>query len=112
MRDHKRASGEKQKQDQENEWLKDSRKWFKDLVALANEVSRAAGVVDECTHEQRDTLLQAVEPRMLMYVRGGGRALFNLANRLAELIGEEVEQFATKPIRRAEAEETRAQVAA
>jgi hypothetical protein len=109
MRDHKRASGEKQKQDQEEDWLKHSRKWFEDLVVLANEVSSAAGVVDECTPEQLDTLLQAVDPGSLMYVRRGGRRLFKLANHLAELLGEEAEPFAPEPIardRRAEAEAT------
>ena len=112
MRKQVYAAEEKRKQDQEDDWLKHSRKWFKDFVALANEAIRAAGVVAECTPEQLDTLLQAVEPGLLMYLRGGGRCLFNVANQLAELLGEEVEQFATKPIRRAEAEEATAQVAA
>jgi hypothetical protein len=109
IRDHKNVAGKKQKQDQESDWLKHSRKWFKDLVTLANEVHRATDVVNGCTPEQLENLLEAVDAGSLMYLRGGGRSLFNLANHLAELLGEEVEQFATKPItlaRRAEEGET------
>ena len=115
MREHNGKAKEAKEAEQEDDWLKHSRKWFKDLVALANDVARAAEVPNQSTSNQLETLLQAVEPRMLMYLRGGGRALFNLANHLAELLGEEVEQFAREPIgrdRRAEAEEATAQVAA
>jgi hypothetical protein len=109
MRKYEGAAEEKQKQDQEDDWLKHSRKWFKDLVALANEVHRAACVADECTSEQLDNLLQVIDPGSLMYLHGAGRRLFNLANHLAELLGgEEVQQFETQPIiraRRAEAQE-------
>jgi len=52
-----------------------------------------AGVVDECTPEQLENLLQVVDPTALMFVRGGGRRLFKLANHLAELLGAEVEEF-------------------
>jgi hypothetical protein len=114
MRKLKGTAKEKQQQDQEDEWLRDKRRWFSDLVAVANEASRVAGVVDECTPEQLENLLQAVDPGSLMYVRGGGRRLFKLANHLAELLGEEVEEFSTTKasvtIKRAHPEAT-AQVA-
>jgi len=97
-------------QEQEDEWLKHDRKWFKDLVAIANEAARAAGVLDEYTPEQLDKLRQAVDPKLLMYVRGGGRMLFRVANRLAELLGEDLEE-ASAPVERARQEE-RAQAAA
>ena len=97
-------------QEQEDEWLKHDRKWFKDLVAIANEAARAAGVLDEYTPEQLDKLRQAVDPKLLMYVRGGGRMLFRVANRLAELLGEDLEE-ASAPIERPHPEAT-AQVAA
>jgi len=45
-----------------------------------------------------------------MYVRGGGRMLFRVANRLAELLGEDLEE-ASAPVERARQEE-RAQAAA
>ena len=109
MRKQVYAAEEKRKQDQEDDWLKHSRKWFKDLVALANEAARAADVPNQCTPDQLENLLKAVDPRMLMFMHAGGRALFNLANHLAELLGgEEVQQFAREPIareRRAEAAE-------
>ena len=97
-------------QEQEDEWLKHDRKWFKDLVAVANEASRVASVMDQCTPEQLDKLRQAVDPKLLMYVRGGGRMLFRVANRLAELLGEDLEE-ASAPIERPHPEAT-AQVAA
>ena len=97
-------------QEQEDEWLKHDRKWFKDLVAIANEAARAAGVLDEYTPEQLDKLRQAADPKLLMYVRGGGRMLFRVANRLAELLGEDLEE-ASAPIERPHPEAT-AQVAA
>ena len=112
MRELKGAAKTKQEQEQEqeDEWLKHDRKWFKDLVAVANEASRVAGVLDEYTPEQLDKLRQAVDPKLLMYVRGGGRMLFRVANRLAELLGEDLEE-ASAPVERARQEE-RAQAAA
>ena len=79
----------KQQQEQENAWLRDNRRWFNDLVAVANEASRVAGMVDLDDAEQLDKLLQAVDPGSLMYVRGGGRMLVNLADRLEALIEEQ-----------------------
>ena len=112
MRELKGAAKTKQEQEQEqeDEWLKHDRKWFKDLVAIAIEAARAAGVLDEYTPEQLDKLRQAVDPKLLMYVRGGGRMLFRVANRLAELLGEDLEE-ASAPIERAR-QEARAQAAA
>src|SRR6516165_8282156 len=113
MRRHRGTEKEKQKQDQEDEWLRDNRRWFNDLVALADEVSRAVDVVDECTPEQLDNLLRAVDPKMLMYVRGGGRRLAGLADRLEALLEEQEVSApveASPPIERAPAEAT-AQVA-
>jgi hypothetical protein len=109
MRELKGTAKEKQ-QDQEDEWLKDDRKWFKQLIAIANEASRVASVIDEYEPEQLDKLRQAVDPKLLMYVRGGGRMLFRVANRLAELLGEDLEE-ASAPIERPHPEAT-AQVAA
>jgi hypothetical protein len=51
-----------------------------------------------------------IDPKLLMYVRGGGRMLFRVANRLAELLGEDLEE-ASAPIERPHPEAT-AQVAA
>jgi hypothetical protein len=110
IRELKGNAKEKQQAEQEDEWLKHDRKWFKDLVAVANEASRVAGVLDEYTPEQLDKLRQAVDPKLLMYVRGGGRMLFRVANRLAELLGEDLEE-ASAPIERPHPEAT-AQVAA
>jgi hypothetical protein len=93
----KRAAKEKQQQEKEDEWLKHDRKWFKALVEVANEASRVAGVMDQYEPEQLDKLRQAIDPKMLMYVRGGGRMLFRVANRLAELLEVDLEE-ASAPI--------------
>jgi hypothetical protein len=82
-RRHRRAAEGKAQQEQEDDWLKHNRKWFKDLVVLANEACRAAGVAFDCTPEQLENLLQAVDPNMLMVVQGGGRMLVKLAGYLA-----------------------------
>jgi hypothetical protein len=105
VRKHKGTA--KQKQDQEDEWLRDTRRWFRDLVAAANEASRVAGNVDldECTSQQLDNVLQAIDPASLMYVRRGGRMLFKLANDLAELLGVDAEE-ASVPIERVHPEPT------
>jgi hypothetical protein len=105
MRKLKGNAKEKQQIEQEDEWLKHDRKWFKDLVAVANEASRVANMLDEYTPEQLDNLLQAVDPTALMYVRGGGRMLFRVANRLAALLGVDAEE-ALGPIERARQEAT------
>jgi len=110
MRKLKGSAKKKQQEEQENEWLKHDRKWFKDLVAIASEASRVAGMLDEYTPEQLDKLPQAIDPELLMCVRGGGRMLFRVANRLAELLGEDLEE-ASAPIERAR-QEARAQAAA
>jgi hypothetical protein len=89
VRKHKGNAKEKQQQEQENEWLRDNRRWFNDLVALGHQASRMAGVVDECTPEQLDNLLQAINPGSLMHVRGGGRMLIDLAARLEALLAEQ-----------------------
>jgi hypothetical protein len=111
VRKIKSAEEEKQEQEQADEWLKHDRKWFKDLVAIATEASRVASFLDEYTPEQLDKLPQAVDPNLLICVRGGGRMLFRVANRLAELLGEEVEEFTSARIERTH-QEASAQAAA
>jgi hypothetical protein len=97
MRKHNGTAKEAKEAAQESQWLKHYRKWFKDLVALANDASRAADVPDLCTSEQLADLLQAVDPKALMHIRAAGRRLFNLGNQLAKQLGEEVQQFARAP---------------
>jgi hypothetical protein len=80
---------EKRQQDQEDDWLRDNQRWFKRVCTLANEASKAASVVFNCTPEQLDNLLRAVDPNMLMYIQGGGRSLVDLARHLARLLDAE-----------------------
>jgi hypothetical protein len=101
MRKLKGTAKEKQAQEQEDAWLKHNRKWFKDLVALANEATSAAGVPFQCTPEQLDNLLQAVDPGLLSYVRRSGNALLKLADYLEGLLEEAAEQEHSAPIARA-----------
>jgi hypothetical protein len=74
---------------QEAEWLRRDKKLFKDLVTLANDATRAAAFAYECTtDDQWRGFLKAIEPAQLMYVRGGGRMLVNLADLLEALLEE------------------------
>jgi len=68
-----------------------------------------ADVTDQCTSEQLDNLLQAVDPDLLMYVRGAGKRLVALADNLEQLLEEEeaaeqAEQEHSAPIQRAHPE--------
>jgi hypothetical protein len=93
MHKHNGTAKEAKETAQESQWLKHYRKWFKDLVALTNDVTRAADIPNQCTETQLVSLLQVVDPKALTYLWRSGRVLFNLANQLAELLGEEVEPF-------------------
>jgi hypothetical protein len=90
MRKHKNGGQEKKEAAQEAEWLRHNRKWFKDLVTLANEATSAAAFAhNECTtDEQWRRLLDAIEPGQLMYVGRGGRMLVWLADLLERLLEE------------------------
>src|SRR6516225_7986759 len=105
VRKFKGTAKEKQQQEQENEWLRDNRRWLKDLVAVANDASRVAGTVDM----DEDELLPAVDSGSLMYVRAGGRMLFRVANRMDERLGEEVEEFDARERRERAHQEASAQ---
>jgi hypothetical protein len=89
-----KGTEEKQEQEtkaaQEAEWLRHNRKWFKDIVTLANEATSAAAFAhNECTtDEQWRRLLEAVEPGQLMYLNQGGRMLVKLADLLERLLEE------------------------
>jgi hypothetical protein len=106
---------EKQEQDQDDEWLKDDRKWFKQLVVIANEASRVAGVIDAYSPEQLKKLRQAIDPGLLMYVRGGGRMLIRAVEHLEALLAEQEEAEpveASPPMEQPQHQEATAHVAA
>jgi hypothetical protein len=79
--------------EQEDNWLKHNRKWFKDLVTLAHEVSRVAVVPNEFTPEQQHNLLQVIEPVKVLNIRGAGNMLVRLADHLDELLDEAGEKL-------------------
>jgi len=91
-------SGKQDKEEQETDWDKHNRRWFKNLVALAHDATSAAEVALDCTPEKQRELLKAVEPGLVMYLRGGGNALVRIADWLDERLEEAKE-------RRAKAEE-------
>lgn len=80
MRKHKNGGQEKKEAAQEAEWLRHNRKWFKDLVTLANEATSAAAFANnECTtDEQWRRLLDAIAPGQLMYAGGAAGCWFGL----------------------------------
>jgi hypothetical protein len=104
MRDLKGAK-EQQKQKkqenekQENDWLKDNRRWFRELCTHAAEARRRANVALECTPEKLRDLLQVIDMEMVMSLGGAGVRLRELADLLESLLEEE----ASKRAMRAEA---------
>jgi hypothetical protein len=56
MRQLNGKSKKEKEAEQEDGWLKENKKWFKDLVVLANDATRAAGVPNQCTPEQLEKL--------------------------------------------------------
>jgi hypothetical protein len=89
MRKRAYATKEEQEQEQEEDWVKHNRVWFKELCKIAQEASRTAAAVgvDKCTPEQQENLRQAVDPNLLMYLRASGRMLIHTADSLAALCG-------------------------
>jgi hypothetical protein len=87
VRREKATAEEDQQEKQESGWLKQNRKWFKDLVTQASEVSRIATTVDldACTTKQLEDLRDAIEPNLLRQVRSAGLLLRETADRLAEI---------------------------
>jgi hypothetical protein len=89
MRKQEYTAKVKHEQEQEDDGVKQDRKWFRDLATIANEAMRAAGVVHDCTPEQLKNLLRVIDPSLLMHVRAGGNALRKLADRLEQLLEEQ-----------------------
>jgi hypothetical protein len=89
----KRATNKK-KQDQEEEWLKDNLRGFRELCNHAEAASRVAYVWRECEPDKQRQLLQAVEPLKLMDLRGYVRALVEFGDHFAQLAKEAEEQAA------------------
>jgi hypothetical protein len=107
MRGQETATKDKQKQTQqrEDDWLRDNRRWFKEVCDIANEATDAANVAFNCTPEQLNNLLRAVDPAMLMYIQGGGRMLVDLARYLAGHFEEEDPVGPARPGEEAETSE-------
>jgi hypothetical protein len=82
-----------------DDWLKNNKKWFAKVVALANDATDAAAFMDQCTDEQQDRLLKVVEPGQLDYIRRGGKMLVKLADYLEAALQEgEDEEGVTLPV--------------
>ena len=69
MRRHQGAEDEQAKTKQEANWLKDNRRWFKELCTLANDVAQKAVVAFDLSPDQQHDLLEVVEPLMLQNLR-------------------------------------------
>jgi hypothetical protein len=93
MRPYRGQGSDEQEQDKEEEsdWDKHNRRWFKNLVKFAQDARSAAEVALECEPEKQRELLKAVEPGLVMYLRGSGKTLVELADLLDELLEEAAE---------------------
>jgi DNA repair exonuclease SbcCD ATPase subunit len=104
MRELKGAAKEKQKQEQEDDWLKHNRRWFRELYAHAEEAYRAADVALNCPPEKQRELLRVVEPLMRDNLRMYGGMLRTFADHYEKLLAEQeaAERATTSAARRRE----------
>jgi hypothetical protein len=81
-----------------DEWHKHNKRWFAKTIAHANDFHRAADFLSECTtDDQWLRLLKAIEQGQLMYIRGGGVRMSDLADLLDWLLEKSVsENFAER----------------
>jgi hypothetical protein len=93
MREHKRATAEKQQRGQADHWGKHNAQWFRKLCAIANEAQRIAEAVDldECTPEQLENLLKVIDPLLVSSVVASGTVLVSLARDLQALLAQKPE---------------------
>lgn len=85
------TNGAKQTATAEQENIRETKGWFKQVVIIANEAIEAAEV-RRCTPEQlRDLLAAKLEPDLFATVRQGGEALLALADWLDELFDDAAE---------------------
>ena len=89
MRKQANVTKEKQEREQEEDWVKHNRRWFRELYEIANKTYRIAAAVnvDQCTPEQQENLRQVVDPNLLSLVRRSGHQLIRTADGLAALCG-------------------------
>jgi hypothetical protein len=90
MRELKGAEVEQQQEEQENDWRKDNRRWFRELYNHTVEVSRMVRVALNLPPEKQRELLQVVDRLMLMNMGGCGRMLADFVDRF-EALREEAE---------------------
>jgi hypothetical protein len=75
------------------EALKETKKWFADVVTLGNQIRGLADVTHHCTtDEQWSRLLENVEQKQLMYIRWTGNTLVRLADLLEYLSDKQVSE--------------------
>ena len=79
------------------EALRETKKWWSDVVTGSNKIHGLANVTDYCTtDEQWSRLLENVEQKQLMYIRGSGNTQVRLADLLEYLLDKQVsEDFAS-----------------
>jgi hypothetical protein len=77
------------KENQEPEWLKDTRRGFRELYTHAEEAARIAEAWLSCTPEKQHELLQAVEPLKLRDIKSFAAWLRNFADDFEALLEEE-----------------------
>jgi hypothetical protein len=79
------------------EALRETKKWWSDVVTGSNQIRGLADVTHHCTtDEQWSRVLENVEQQQLMYVRGSGNTQVRLADLLEYLLDKQVsEDFAS-----------------
>jgi hypothetical protein len=89
MRKLKGAEEGQQREEEENDWRKNNRRWFRELYKHALEVSRMVEMAVNSTPEKQRELLQVVEPLLLMNMGGCARNLVRFVDHFEALLEEE-----------------------
>jgi hypothetical protein len=112
MRKHHGIAEEKAQETKEEaeaaEALRETKKWFSDVVTLGNQIRGLADVTHHCTtDEQWSRLLDNVEPKQLMYIRLAGNTLVRFADQLEYLSGKQVSEDFTSHLAQWQQEQDR-----
>jgi hypothetical protein len=87
--DAEEAKKEEQQKEQEDDWLKNNRRWFRELYAHAEEAARAVDIACNSPPEKQRELAQVPDGLMLMNLRGYGNRLIRLADLLEKFLEED-----------------------
>jgi hypothetical protein len=84
------------KTDSEEQATRENRRWFNNVVDLANQAIAEAGVIENTTPEEGRRLVPAIEPRLVKTVEQGSEALAAIAAWARKLLAEATDEAITE----------------